>query len=185
MALPAAQQLHTLKARNAILEKSLASASASQTNGLFKATTRIAALEKELESKTKELEDREKLKLECEGWEAEANRLSAELEASHAQVDQSNLIEQDRIAQLEAKLTSERGKKTRFKDMVAKLRCEMQVRRCKERWELAVMDSSDRERYATEIKLEAEVSTLRMQLGIAELDKEDLEVSREESVRLS
>lgn len=169
LAVPLAAQLHTLKARNASLESSLASVNATQSNGLFKATNRIASLEKELASK-------DKLQLECEGWEAEATRLAAELEGQQERIEEAVRAECERAQAAERALELEKSKKKRYKDLGAKLRCELLNRKWKEKWELCIMDGADRDRDANEVKLEAEIAMLRLQLGIARLDKEELEV---------
>lgn len=166
LALPLAAQLHSLKARNASLESSLAAVNSNQSTGLFKATQRIASLEKELA-------DKASLKLECEGWEAEASRLAAELEGQ-----QDSLVQAALSAKLaEEALQTEKDKKKRYKDLGAKLRCELLNRKWKEKWELCMIDAADRDKEVNEIKLEAEVAELRFQLGLARLDAEELEVS--------
>lgn len=175
--MPMANQLHDLKARIASLEKQLSASNNNQTTGMLKARTRIENLEATVAEKEAATG---KFQLECEGWEAEATRLAAELEAHQAGLAAAS-ADQQMIQQLEAKVDNERAKKLRFKDMVAKLRCEIQLRGWKEKWELAVMDANDRDRDAAHIRLEAEVSALRMQVGIGRLDQEELEVSRDES----
>lgn len=120
----------------------------------------------------KELADKEKLQLEAEGWEAEATRLAAELEGQQALVESA----EERAQSAELALEVEKGKKKRYKDLGAKLRCELLNRKWKEKWELCMMDMADRDRDANEVRLEAEIAMLRLQAGLARLDKEELEV---------
>jgi hypothetical protein len=152
-----------------MLESTLAAQSANLSTDLFKATSRIAALEKALEGK-------DKLQLECEGWEAEATRLASEMEREQNTIEEAVKLEKERAERAEVAFEGEKSKKKRYKDLGAKLRCELLNRKWKEKWELCVMDATDRERDAREVALEVEIASLRMEVGVAKLDQEDLQV---------
>lgn len=115
--------------------------------------------------------------MECEGWEAEAMRLTGELEVAQASVGSGNVVEVEELERLKEGLEEEKSKRKRYKELCAKLRAELVNRKLKERWELGVMDAADRERDAREIKLEVEIAQLRMEVGMARLDREEFEVS--------
>ncbi|KAM0788170.1 hypothetical protein ACM66B_001332 [Microbotryomycetes sp. NB124-2] len=155
-------QMHALKARNASLEKALALAQQSQSNELFKATTRIQTLEQQLEKL-------DKVQLESEGWEAEAKAIQIKLDESL------------KLFHSTAKsLTVEQAKRKKYKGLSSKLQAELLNRKWKEKWELCLMDCQDRDRDQRQVELEAQVSLLRMQVGIANLDLEDLEETVEQ-----
>ncbi|GAA5914866.1 hypothetical protein JCM6882_007825 [Rhodosporidiobolus microsporus] len=170
LALPLAQQLHTLKSRNASLTKSLASAQADANAKLAKAAERIKQLE----------EAQENGKVEAEGWEAEATRLAAELAAAAPAADGASAAAapatpapgaksaqqptddlQARLASLERQLALSEAKRRRGKEMQAKLRCELVNRRWKEKWEVELLEREERRWEVRVVELEAEVAGVK------------------------
>ncbi|KAK4050127.1 hypothetical protein OIV83_003698 [Microbotryomycetes sp. JL201] len=162
-------QMHALKARNAALEKSLSTAAQSQSTELFKATSRIQTLEQQLTRF-------DKVQLESEGWEAEATRLTTELDQVQSRLD--DVVKSCTTA--DKKLKAETIKRKKYKSLSQKLQAELLNRKWKEKWELCLMDCQDRDRDQRQVELEAQVSLLRMQVGIANLDMQDLEETIEQ-----
>ncbi|SCV74233.1 BQ2448_6665 [Microbotryum intermedium] len=188
LALPVAAQLHALKARNTTLEATITNQAAQHQLAMFKATSRIASLEnviaeqQQLQSQTPtQLQQQDPTSImsqqaaalaqDAEGWQAEAQRLQLELET----LSSSQKQEHDRIAY---ELELEKSKKKTYRFLCAKLRSELHNRKAKEKWDLGVMDAADRARDVNEVQLEASIATLRMQVGIAKVDREELQVRR-------
>ncbi|GAA6001949.1 hypothetical protein JCM10207_003007, partial [Rhodosporidiobolus poonsookiae] len=191
LALPAAKQLHDLKARNAALNRSLAAQQAEANAQLAKATERIRQLE----------EEQERGKTDAEGWEAEAQRLSAELAAasastSAAEASTSSSAAADQpaalapapvdpaAADLTADLTAqvvlltrqlvqEQSKRRRAKEMQAKLRCELVNRRWKEKWEVELLEREERKWEVRIVELEAELAGVRWERACEVAEKEE------------
>ncbi|KDE07332.1 hypothetical protein MVLG_02375 [Microbotryum lychnidis-dioicae p1A1 Lamole] len=182
LALPVAAQLHVLKARNTTLEATVTNRTAQHQLAMFKATSRIASLEKALaeQQATKKVEtdgqdpsttisqQAAALAQDAEGWQAEAQRLQLELDS----LSTSQKTEHDRISY---ELELEKSKKKTYRFLCTKLRSELHNRKAKEKWDLGVMDAADRARDVNEVQLEATIATLRMQVGIAKVDAEELQ----------
>ncbi|SCZ98851.1 BZ3500_MvSof-1268-A1-R1_Chr3-1g05662 [Microbotryum saponariae] len=182
LALPVAAQLHALKARNTSLEATVTNWTAQHQLAMFKATSRIASLEKALaeqqattkvetggpDPSTTIFQQAAALAQDVEGWQAEAQRLQLELDS----LSTSQKTEHDRISY---ELELEKSKKKTYRFLCAKLRSELHNRKAKEKWDLGVMDAADRARDVNEVQLEATIATLRMQVGIAKVDAEELQ----------
>ncbi|KAK4058250.1 hypothetical protein OIO90_000407 [Microbotryomycetes sp. JL221] len=162
----AAAQIHQLKQRNTVLENKLSQLQQTQSADLFKALQRIQSLELVLK-------EFDQTKLDKEGWEAESQKLSNELDQATSRLTQHELS----IRTSQQLLTKERIKRKKFNDLCLKLKAELHNRRWKEKWELGLLDVVDRDRDQKEIQLEAKVTCLTMELGLANLDKEELQES--------
>lgn len=176
LALPLAKQLHELKSRNAHLSKTLAAQQATAA----KAAERIKALE----------DEREKERTEAEGWEAEAQRLGAELASGApssagpsaapaaaqgaAAEERADLVA--RVQQLERELATESSKRRRAKEMQSKLRCELVNRRWKEKWEVELLEREERRWEIRVVELEAEVAEERYRKEMEKAEKAELQV---------
>ena len=173
LALPVTNQFHALKDRNASAVSSLAIEKSARANDMLRATGRIDQLEKALEG----------ARIECEGWESETVRISAELEGIQAStILTSELkIELARVKsegkEWKEEAAREKEKKLRAKSLASRLRLELVGRRLKEKWEIGVMDAEDRERDAIATTLEYEIAIARMQSGLDTIHREELEVS--------
>ncbi|GEM06672.1 hypothetical protein Rt10032_c02g0689 [Rhodotorula toruloides] len=166
LALPLADQLRTLKSRNSQLAKTLATQQA--TNA--KALERIRQLEEEKESG----------KVEAEGWEAEAQRLAAEL-ANGGLTARPTAAEDDekadlvaRVSLLERQLALESSKRRRAKEMQHKLRCELVNRRWKEKWEVELLEREERRWEVRCVELEAEAARGWYEREMERLEREEL-----------
>lgn len=140
-----------LKARAATAERALIEQNATNGAALHKATERIKALELE----------REKIRLELEGWKAEAERF--ESETSNAAL----------VGALEKQVEDEQRKKRRLKEDNKRLNIELRSRREREKWDLAIYDADDRKLMNEMTRLEMKVSQLEGWLAIRELEIED------------
>ncbi|GAA5861331.1 hypothetical protein JCM8547_006093 [Rhodosporidiobolus lusitaniae] len=178
LALPVAKQLHDLKSRNAVLTKSLASQQAEANVKLAKAAERIKQLEEAQESG----------KTDAEGWEAEAQRLAAELAvvsggtsavpppaAGVGAEEKADLLA--KISTLERTLASESSKKRRAKEMQAKMRCELVNRRWKEKWEVELLEREERKWEIKVVKTEAELGRVRYELECEKTEREEVQTT--------
>ncbi|GAA5969745.1 hypothetical protein JCM11641_008026 [Rhodosporidiobolus odoratus] len=182
LALPLAKQLHELKTRNASLSKSLAAQQADANLKLAKAAERIKQLEEQqVEGKT-----------DAEGWEAEAQRLAAELAAAStealpapgaARTDPATAEREAdltaRVSLLERQLMAESAKRRRAKEMQAKLRCELVNRRWKEKWEIELLEREERRWEIKVVEAEAELTTVRWQMECEKAEREELQETLE------
>jgi hypothetical protein len=178
LALPLAKQLQDLKSRNASLSKSLASQQTETNAKLAKAAERIRQLE----------EEQENGKTDAEGWEAEAQRLSAELASVAATGGQlpsaiaasvSSEREADltgKVSLLERSLGQEQAKRRRGKELQAKLRCELVNRRWKEKWEVELLEREERRWETRVVEVEAEMVGLRYERDCETAEKVELQV---------
>jgi hypothetical protein len=179
LALPLVDQYAALRTRHAKLEKSNSSQASSHAGDLARAMGRIATLEKTLEG----------MEVERDGWQSEATRMTAELAAVPAIVEKIVIVEngagdadnreelEAKVDELQASLDKEAQKKRRYKSLGDKLRCELESRRLKERWDLGIMDADDREDEAKTIGLEYEVTRLVLKNTLQLIEQEELEVS--------
>lgn len=182
-------QYHSLRARNSKLQMSNSSMVATHQGELLRAKKRIESLEKAMEG----------VAMERDGWESEATRLNADLEAIKSapplpapssatamevevsstvvQVDEGvvHLLEAE-VDSLRGNLERETSKRRKYKDVNEKLRCELENRRLKEKWDLGIMDVEDRKTQAGIIVLEFEVAELRMRVDLSNVDREELVV---------
>ncbi|BGP38768.1 hypothetical protein JCM10449v2_002705 [Rhodotorula kratochvilovae] len=154
-ALPLAAQLASLKARNGTLAAALTEKDAQ--------LSRLAA-------------ERAQGRTDAEGWEAEAQRLAAELAALQASGAGSGASEDAaRVGALERELAIEKAKRRRAKELQAKLRCELVNRRWKEKLEVELLEREER---AWEIKLvdaEAELAGVRYERDMDRAEKDELQ----------
>ncbi|BGO90411.1 hypothetical protein NBRC10512_004104 [Rhodotorula toruloides] len=177
LALPLADQLRTLKARNSQLAKTLATQQA--TNA--KALERIRQLEEEKESG----------RVEAEGWEAEAQRLAAELASGSSAPAQVKAPAEDdekadlvaRVALLERQLAIESSKRRRAKEMQHKLRCELVNRRWKEKWEVELLEREERRWEVKCVELEHEAARERYEREMEKLEREELQETVAEQLK--
>lgn len=142
---------------------------------------RIAALEK---ASNKEIEE---LKMERDGWQSEATRMTIELaalpEPTAMLVEVAVENHSERVVELELNVASlqtafekESAKKQRYKDMNEKLRCELENRRLKEKWDLAIMDVEDRKEAARTVGLEFDLAMAKLKSVLELVERQELEV---------
>ncbi|GAA5932378.1 uncharacterized protein JCM15063_001205 [Sporobolomyces koalae] len=171
LALPLANQLRSLKKRNS----TLAAASQSTVSQLAEATGKIENLERMLSSVEASRG------LDAEGWEAEASRLAQELtilqqDQERNQVDPAIVGElESRVSATERALSIEQAKKRRAKEFVNKLKCELNNRRWKEKYEIGLLEYEER---AWEIRLaetECKLAIVKGNLGHERAEREELE----------
>lgn len=165
LALPVAKQLQELKTRNAALSKTLASQQAETNAKLAKAAERIRQLEEEQETG----------KTDAEGWEAEAQRLAAELAAVPSGAAPTADLSA-KVSLLERTLAQEQARRRRGKEMQAKLRCELVNRRWKEKWEVELLEREERRWETRVVEVEAEATGLRWERDCETAEKVELQV---------
>ncbi|KAI5481695.1 hypothetical protein MNV49_002921 [Pseudohyphozyma bogoriensis] len=164
LAKPLLTQLHELKSRNAALVSQVQRLEGDKNGALHKASERIAVLEKEVAGV-------DGVKLECEGWEAEAVRLGLEMEREKFRIEGM----ERKVGELEREVEDERSKKRKFKELGVRLKLELKGRRLKEKWEIAVMDAEDRKMDAEIIMAQWDLTVEKMERGLEKIRTEELE----------
>ncbi|GAA5949165.1 hypothetical protein JCM3765_003313 [Sporobolomyces pararoseus] len=167
LALPLAEQLRSLKERNAALAQSSTESNAQ----LLKAAERVKQLEENL------LQAETNRAVDAEGWEAEASRLSQELVLlQKQQVDRPNVDElESKLSRTEQMLAIEQSKKRRAKEMIAKLKCEVINRRLKEKYEIELLEKEERNWEIRVVEVEYQLAIMQGDLSCERAEREELE----------
>lgn len=153
---------------------------------LFRAKQRIQTLEQEgereklerVEAEVRRLEEEvaERV-IECEGWEAEANRLGNDVEGALEMGRKRGREEgREEVERARAEVEAQKRKRKAGKLLIGRLRLEMDARRLKEKWDLAVMDAMDRTNEAATVGLEYDLAMATHRREMDEFGIEELEV---------
>ncbi|GAA6010967.1 hypothetical protein JCM11491_005886 [Sporobolomyces phaffii] len=167
LALPLAKQLHSLKERNS----ELARESSTNHAELVRATERIRHLEETLASVESSRG------VDAEGWEAEASRLAQELALlQRQQAERPNVDDlESRAGTAERSLAVEQSKKRRAREMINKLRCELNNRRWKEKYEIELLEKEERNWEIRVAETDCETAILRGELECVQAERQELE----------